>query len=303
LSSNNPIWTQISENIDGKIAPKSLYISLLQNRYGWKSKLKEIYNYVYDEHENKSIEISNETADESNNVTTDEDVTDISSSSVLEKGRQFFELFIPYDIYRTIHPEKVVYKRKNKKREYEILKQNSWIDVINDALIESYNFPCNYIYKRIKVYSSNNSKHFISFEAKCKDKSCGVHLNGWSDHRPLEGEPLLVTILTTDTRGMESQHSTKRPLKGRKRNAVGLELEKDLANNWRRNHVNDMEYGRFSPPNIYSLPTLRKVKQESRDKVMGIKYKCSVQSLMELKHNSTLSGSIHNIGIDPFFVH
>jgi hypothetical protein len=55
---------------------------------------------------------------------------------------------------------------------------------------------------------------------------------------------------------------------------VGLELEKDLANNWRRNHVNDMEYGRFSLPNLYSLPTLRKVKQESRDKVMGIKYKC-----------------------------
>jgi hypothetical protein len=118
LSSNNPIWTQISENIDGKVATKSLYISLLQNRYGWKSKLKEIYNHVYDEHENKSNEISNETVDESNNLTTDEDVTDISSSSVFEKGRTFFELFIPYDIYRTIHPEKIVYKRKNKKREY-----------------------------------------------------------------------------------------------------------------------------------------------------------------------------------------
>lgn len=260
--------------------------------------------YSYDNQENESIEKGIQTTDESSNVTSDdESISDLSSSSKFENGREFFEFSIPYDVYRTIRPEKVVYKRKNKKRVYEILKQNSWTDVINDALIESYNFPCNYIYKRIKVYASNNSKHFISFQAKCKDKSCGANLNGWSDQRPKEGEPLLLTILTTDTRGMECEHKTKRPLKGRKRIAVGLELEKDLASNWRRNNVNDMEFGRFSPPNLYSLPILRKAKQESKDKIMGIKYKCPVQSLIEFKHNSSLSGSIHGIGIDPFFVH
>jgi len=64
-----------------------------------------------------------------------------------------------------------------------------------------------------------------------------------------------------------------------------------------------MEFGRFPPPNLYSLPTLRKAKQESKSKMMGIKYKCPVPSLLEFKHNSSLSGSIHSIGIDPFFVH
>jgi len=209
--------------------------------------------------------------EESNNGTSD--VTDVSSSSEFEKGREFFELSISYDVYRTIGPEKVEYKRKNKKRVYEILKQNAWTDVINDALIESYNFPCNYIYKRVKVYASINSKHFISFQAKCKDKSCGAKLHGWSDQRPIEGEPLLVIIITTDTRGMERQHNTKRPLKGRKMISIGLELDKDLASNRRRNNVTDMEFGRFSPPNLYSLPTLRKAKQESKDKIMAIKYK------------------------------
>lgn len=156
------------------LAPKSLYISILQNRHGWRSKLRQIYSYTYDSRENESIEKGIETADESNNGTLDEDVTDESSSPVFEEGRELFELSIQYDVYRTIHPEKVVYKRKNKKRVYEVLKQNAWTDVINDALIESYNFPCNYIYKRVKVYDSNHSKHFISFQAKCKDKSCGV---------------------------------------------------------------------------------------------------------------------------------
>jgi len=148
-----------------------------------------------------------------------------------------------------------------------------------------------------------NSKHFISFQAKCKDKSCGGKLNGWSDQRSIEGEPLLVTILTTDTRGMERQHNTKRPLKGRKRIYIGLELDKDLASNWRRNNVTDMEFGKYSPPNLYSLLTLRKAKQESKDKIMGIKYKCPIQSLVEFKHNSRLFRSIHSIGIDPLFVH
>lgn len=301
LKSNDLIWTQLSEKLDGKIAPKSLYISILQNRNGWRNKLQEMYGY--NNHENETNEINDETTDESNNGTTDEDVTDVSSSSVFKNGREFFNLSIPYDIYRTILPEKVVYKEKNKKRVYQILKQNAWTDVVNDALIESHHLPCNYIYKRVKVYRSSNSKHFISFEAKCKDESCGAYLNGWSDRRPKEGEPLLITILAIDTRGMERQHKTKRPLKGKKRTTIGLTLERDSANNWRRNHINNIEYGKFSPPNLYSLSTLRKVKQESKDKRMDIKYKCPIQTLLEFKHNSSLSGSIHAIGIDPFFVH
>lgn len=152
-----------------------------------------MYSYAYDHHENESIEKGDiEAVEESNNGTSNEDVTDVSSSSEFEKEREFFELSIPYDVYRKIRPEKVKYKRKNKKR-----------------------------VKRVKVYASMNSKHFISFQAKCKDKNCGAKLNGWSDQRPIEGEPLLVTILTTDTRGMERQHNTKRPLKGRKRILLG----------------------------------------------------------------------------------
>lgn len=116
LTSSNPIWTQLSECLDGKIALKSLYISILQNRHGWRSKLRQIYSYAYESRENESIEKGFETADESNNGTSDEDVTDVSSSSVFGKGRELFELSIQYDDYRTIRPKKVVYKRKNKKQ-------------------------------------------------------------------------------------------------------------------------------------------------------------------------------------------
>jgi len=102
---------------------------------------------------------------------------------------------------------------------------------------------------------------------------------------------------------MERQHVTKRPLKGNKRLAVGSDLDKDLACNWRRNNVTDMDYGRISPPNLYNLHTLRKAKQEYRDKKLGIKYKCPIELLVEFKHNSRHSGSIYSIGVDPIFVH
>lgn len=54
---------------------------------------------------------------------------------------------------------------------------------------------------------------------------------------------------------------------------------------------------------IYTLQTLRKAKQESKDKRLGITSWCPIQSLIEFKHNSSYSGSIHSIGVDPFFVY
>jgi len=126
---------------------------------------------------------------------------------------------------------------------------------------------------------------------------------GWSDNKPSEDESLELQISTVDTRGLECKHTKKRQLKGKKRSTIGLELDKDLACNWRRNNVSNLEYGRISPPNLYRLETLRKVKQESKDKRLNINYKCPIQSLIEFKHNSSYSGSIHSIGIDPFYVH
>lgn len=49
------------------------------------------------------------------------------------------------------------------------------------------------------------------------------------------------------------------------------------------------------------MNTLRKAKQEYKDKILGIQYKCPVDSLVEFKLNSIYSGSIHCIGNCPFF--
>lgn len=80
-------------------------------------------------------------------------------------------------------------------------------------------------------------------------------------------------------------------------------LQKDVASNWRRDAASTMEFGQTSPANLYDNDVLRKSKQQYNDKTLGIVIKNPVDSLVELKRNSTFFGLIHNISIDPFLVH
>ncbi|KAF0717632.1 Uncharacterized protein FWK35_00034983, partial [Aphis craccivora] len=132
---------------------------------------------------------------------------------------------------------------------------------------------------------TNRSKHYLTFQAKCKD--CGAVLKGWCDNQPVEGEPLKISVLTKNTKGYKLQHTTKRPLKGDKRQFIGRYLETNLACNWRRENVTDMEF----------------VKEESINKKLGITDKCPIESLLEFQFNSKYSGSIHSVSISPFIVH
>jgi len=63
------------------------------------------------------------------------------------------------------------------------------------------------------------------------------------------------------------------------------------------------EFGDVCPPNIYNGPVLRKVKQEIRDNKLGIEINDPILSLIELKHTTPYTGSIHHISADPFMIH
>jgi len=289
------VWTTICEQLGNKCIPKTLYISVFQDRHDYQSKLKKslnIFSTNNDSFDNSSEKSSdNNLEDETNSEKDDE-----------ENKKKQFNLSIPYEKYLKFEPITIPYKRKYRFRLYNVLKQNTWTDIINDALLEKYNLPCNFIYKRCVVSSDETrSKYFIKFYAACKDKGC--KLFGSADKQPQPGQPLLLNILANDTRGQELQHGTKRPLKGTKRETVGKQLSTDLACNWRRNNTSSMQFGQISPPNLYNNDILQKTKQQFKDKSLGITEKCPIQSLVEFKNNSQFSGSIHSIGIDPILVH
>jgi len=67
--------------------------------------------------------------------------------------------------------------------------------------------------------------------------------------------------------------------------------------------VSNLKFGCDLPPNFYSNNVLSKAKQQHSYNVLGITEKCPIKSVIELKHNSIHSGSIHSIGCDPFLLH
>lgn len=293
-SRSSKIWKDIATDLEGKITPTSLHLDVSKNRYQWKTTLKELLGFK------ENLVILSSTDDE---VSTESELSSSVSSTPSNFERKLFKFYLSYDKFRLIYPRTVTYNNKHKRINYEVLAPHIWTDIINDAFLEVHKLPCNFIYKRGKAYTNSSSKYYITFNAMCKDESCRAKLFGWCDSKPNEGESLEISIITKNTMGLEIKHTTKRPLKGEKRKLIGNELQKDLACNWRRSNVSSLEFGRISPPNLYQNNVLRKAKQETKDKKLGIIHKCPVQSLVEFKNNSRYSGSIHTISIDPFFIH
>jgi len=231
---SDKLWTEISLDLGSKITPNSLYISVYQNRHGWK-------NHLYD-----LCGITTLCQTSSFNKTCD---TSSSSSTEFNKNTVFF-FTIPYQLFSSIMPCTTRYKKKGSSRSYNILKPYAWADVINDAFIKKHKLPCNFLYKRAKVsIDPSNTKHYITFQGKCKD--CGENLFGWCSKKPKEFEPLEINISTKDTRGEELAHSSKRPLMGLKRQKIGKQLSSDIPANWRRQNTEEMDFDWTSPPNLY----------------------------------------------------
>lgn len=276
--------------------PISIFLDIYHNRYNLQNKMKELLGI------DLNVKLPSISSDENESV----ELVDSSSFKNFPTNSKeiTFQFNFPYKEFIKIYPEVTYYKLKNKRRKYIVLKQNAWVDVINDTFLKEYNLQSNFIYKKSYVsIDTSKSKYYLTFKAKCKDDNCGNDLFRWCDSKPIEGEPLKISILTKNTIGHESEHITKRPLRGEKRKIVGKYLERNLACNWRRENVADMEFGQFSPPNLYRKPVLRKLKEETINKKLRIVNKCPIQSLIEFKYNSNYSGSIHSLSADPFIVH
>lgn len=86
--------------------------------------------------------------------------TSDSSVSLTNSNRELFKFSLPYDKFRLICPTTVSYKRKTKRRNYEILTPYIWTDIINDEFLKAHKLPCNFIYKRGKAYPNSENRYF-----------------------------------------------------------------------------------------------------------------------------------------------
>lgn len=130
---------KISKQLCYKVTPLNLLNSVYKDRHEFLTKLKNSLNigqsYILTEQTTgKENILSDNKTDEDNylnKIETDEEVDDCINFDGCESTLFCFN--IPFEKYLEFKPISVEYTRKLKKRKYNVLKQNKWSDVINDA--------------------------------------------------------------------------------------------------------------------------------------------------------------------------
>jgi len=127
-------------------------------------------------------------------------------------------------------------------------------------------------------------------------------------HRRILREPKEVDSVTIewsapDTRG--KPHAKRRPLAGKRREVIGGEVQHSSVISFSERQASSlMSQGDVASPMLYSIPVLRKAKQQKRDKDLDIPEGCHpVINLTKKKYQGPHVGRIHEISMSKFHVH
>ena len=115
-----------------------------------------------------------------------------------------------------------------------------------------------------------------------------------------------IEVKALDT-SLGPHEEVKRQLKFQKRQDLGKQVLMDgAANLERRIARQEMRLGDVKPPILYDKTVLRKLRQEVRDKDLGLSSGDGMNpilTLQKLKYTPPYVGSIHTIGLDDFTLH
>jgi len=172
-----------------------------------------------------------------------------------------------------------------------------------DTFWEQHKLPCTFVIKKHHVSYSGRGD-FITFSGNCVDANCKTAFFGGVAEEPIADNDVEVSIITADIISVEHTNNKKRFLRYPKRQKISEVVQCIGATQWQRNFADEcMDFWDDQPPTFYSKDILRKAKQDVVDSNLGIQGSDPVLSLIELKHGSEHSGSIHTISIDKIFVH
>ncbi|CAI6356674.1 unnamed protein product [Macrosiphum euphorbiae] len=155
------------------MSAKALYISLYYDRHSCQTLLRGKSN-IGTLTENREICYEYDT----------DSITDKESDGLIDEDKKLFKFDIPYRDYINMSPINVKYGKKNYKKNYTVLKQGVWTNIINYWFIKHCSIPCNIIFKRCRVKNDNKDglQHYLTFSGKCKD--CQASVFGWVNEKP-----------------------------------------------------------------------------------------------------------------------
>lgn len=282
------VWDTATVAMNGKMSKDYLYLYLSQNR-------NDIFNKIH------GIECLDSTENESNvEVTVDDTVDDSREDSNWSIGETNCLLpTLRKDINISISEWSALKSRvvQYKDREYEVLVVG-WADALYEILWNHLKLPCPFSFKNAKI-NRNPGETFLSVRGSCSE--CGSKIHIYCQSEPTE-ERATLHISTFDSRGVV--HQRKRQVRGERRLRIGKELQGKSTYVWRREEANRlMDFEDVIPANIPSEEVVRKAKQETRDKHLGLfKVKSALASLWNLKYGLEFAGCIHEISLDKFFL-
>lgn len=283
VSKNSKIWMTISHQLNNVISTNALYTLTVKNRFGLKDQIlgKTYINQISELNVSSDFSSSKISAASPLNESDD---TNYSIKMIFGKS-ELENLIITKQYTRSEKSRPYIRFRK-----YEILQPGMWQQLVTEKLWSSYKIKCGYNFKRNKVYNN-----IITIEGKC---NCGSVINGVINNVNLETDNIMNCTRTKGT-GICGKRFLRNPER--------LEIGKML---WDRHLTSEvykaeraeelMAIDDPEPPHLYKAKTLRNVKQEYSE------YLCfdkdPLKSLL-IGQETTYKNMIHNLGLNPFFVH
>lgn len=299
LSYGDTLWKTMSQELDGKWLPSSVYTHVRYDKRGDLTQARrnqEIFtspkakSYLIDEDQ---IEELCTTSDQNDDYVPE----DIQNENLLDCDS--FDLLLTSEEWSLIKPDEI----KNKNR----LKKEIWPSVITRAFWKRYNFSCAFCAKWFYVCSPfhpEDHEYYLKFFAYCKDRTnCKNIMIGIAKNKPTNG--LRLTIKTRDTRG-DYHVDVKRPLRGAERKQVAEKLQKQSANNYRDELLRDnMQFGNDVPHFVRGNHIYRQARMEKHNEDAGIKPNEKndvIKSLQKMSTDPRYINTIHEIDCIKFYV-
>ena len=300
---SSEFYVEISLAFHKKYTAQDIYRDLRENRYNRRTLILKKLGLL--EYENRVItedpDASVVELQELNDSLFDTEDMEFMINESFSENEQIFLLIIKNDLYELIKPEIKEYKTCRK----FVMKPRRWADIINDEFWRQFRLPCAYSFKKAQP-SQDPDGIFLKIFGHCKSKKCNSHFYGIVKREPEKGEDLRIEVKALDT-SLGPHEEVKRQLKFQKRQNLGQQvLIEGAANLEKRIAREEMRLGDVNPPILYDKTVLRKLRQEIRDKDLGLSSEDGtnpILTLQKLKYTPPYVGSIHTIGLDDFTLH
>lgn len=292
VSPKSQIWKEICRKISEtfpKTTEKAVYTAALK----WWNAVKT-QSVSQSSFENLDISIMEKSTDS------------VESINSIDKVRQTlvkFKIELSAKVWDTISPVERLYARKSVKgvRSYKVLKPGVWTNVILDEITKKRpHIQCVWTFENNRCY--NSGEDFLRLQAKCK--VCSAIMCGVSEKDPDEGESLMLNL---EIRGISSRLHEKAPEQKTPKTRIGGAYAKNLyamdkpATGIVRNELKRKAkmfakpYGRVPTANAIRCG---KYRRRQKEKLSSDPYK----ALSYLKASNKYADTIHNIGMDNFYV-